>query len=208
MAEAKQLAEKVDRQTKVIEEAVEKRAAFKEELVTVILKIKTAAGYRASAQAFTGYLLGVDQERKATTEVAPRVPAANHTAHQEARSEVVPPVQGTGQRDDHRANSPGRGSPLNAEHGGNLAELMENDVDPSTMPAVRENDDEDVEDVNGDLPSQKPQPGVVLGADAMAVEEARKRIHATLDAAATLWKTTKVGTPGEKIENSTDLTQF
>eukprot|EP00971_Amphidinium_carterae_P267698 5310536-Amphidinium_carterae.1 len=40
MAEAKQLAEKVDKQTKVIEEAVEKRAAFKEELVTVILKIK------------------------------------------------------------------------------------------------------------------------------------------------------------------------
>eukprot|EP00971_Amphidinium_carterae_P207905 4125486-Amphidinium_carterae.1 len=41
MAEAKQLAEKVDKQTKVIEEAVEKRAAFKEELVTVILKIKS-----------------------------------------------------------------------------------------------------------------------------------------------------------------------
>eukprot|EP00971_Amphidinium_carterae_P119105 2359563-Amphidinium_carterae.1 len=40
MAEAKQLAEKVDKQTKVIEGAVEKRAAFKEELVTVILKIK------------------------------------------------------------------------------------------------------------------------------------------------------------------------
>eukprot|EP00971_Amphidinium_carterae_P324681 6452800-Amphidinium_carterae.1 len=40
MAEAKQLAEKVDKQTKVIEEAVEKRAAFKEKLVTVILKIK------------------------------------------------------------------------------------------------------------------------------------------------------------------------
>eukprot|EP00971_Amphidinium_carterae_P263541 5228314-Amphidinium_carterae.1 len=40
MAEAKQLAEKVDKQTKVLEEAVEKRAAFKEELVTVILKIK------------------------------------------------------------------------------------------------------------------------------------------------------------------------
>eukprot|EP00971_Amphidinium_carterae_P348997 6490785-Amphidinium_carterae.1 len=32
MAEAKQWAEKVDKQTKVIEEAVEKRAAFKEEL--------------------------------------------------------------------------------------------------------------------------------------------------------------------------------
>eukprot|EP00971_Amphidinium_carterae_P294901 5855920-Amphidinium_carterae.1 len=41
MAEAKQLAEKVDKQTKAIEEAVEKRAAFKEELVTIILKIKS-----------------------------------------------------------------------------------------------------------------------------------------------------------------------
>eukprot|EP00971_Amphidinium_carterae_P078348 1549983-Amphidinium_carterae.1 len=40
MAEAKQLADKVNKQTKVIEEAAEKRAAFKEELVTVILKIK------------------------------------------------------------------------------------------------------------------------------------------------------------------------
>eukprot|EP00971_Amphidinium_carterae_P244105 4847090-Amphidinium_carterae.1 len=40
MAEAKRLADKVDKQTKVIEEAVEKRAAFKEELVTAILKIK------------------------------------------------------------------------------------------------------------------------------------------------------------------------
>eukprot|EP00971_Amphidinium_carterae_P348008 6490269-Amphidinium_carterae.2 len=41
MAEAKQLAEKVDKQTKVIEEAVEKRAAPKEELVTAVLKIKS-----------------------------------------------------------------------------------------------------------------------------------------------------------------------
>eukprot|EP00971_Amphidinium_carterae_P311301 6187361-Amphidinium_carterae.1 len=108
-------------------------------------------------------------------------PQQRHTAHQEARSEVGPPVQGTGQRDDHRASSPGRGSPLNAEHG-NLAELRENDVDLSTMPAVHENDDDDVEDANGDLPSQEPKPGAALGADAMAVEEARKRIHATLDA--------------------------
>eukprot|EP00971_Amphidinium_carterae_P068593 1358122-Amphidinium_carterae.1 len=39
-----------------------------------------------------------------------------------------------------------------------------------------------MEDVNGEQVSQEQQPGEELGADAMAVEEARKRIHATLDA--------------------------
>eukprot|EP00971_Amphidinium_carterae_P304785 6056701-Amphidinium_carterae.1 len=132
MAEAKQLAEKVDKQTKVIEEAVEKRAAFKEELVTVILKIKalppdtvpvpkpSPATYLASSSALEQLLERasrcgdpqaralaekVDQERKATTspEVAPGIPATN----QEGRTEQGAPVQATGQK----------GSPLTPEHG-------------------------------------------------------------------------------------------
>eukprot|EP00971_Amphidinium_carterae_P016536 326639-Amphidinium_carterae.1 len=37
-------------------------------------------------------------------------------------------------------------------------------------------------EANGELANQEETPGEGLGADAMAVEEARKRIHATLDA--------------------------
>eukprot|EP00971_Amphidinium_carterae_P159462 3161092-Amphidinium_carterae.1 len=196
MAEAKQLAEKVDKQTKVIEEAVEKRAAFKEELVTVILKIKalppdtvpvpkpSPATYLASSSALEQLLEcasrsgnpearalaeKVDQERKATTspEVAPGIPATP----QEGLPTPVTPVQATGQR----------GSPLAPERG-SVAALREDDVDPSTLPAVVEQEDEAMEDDNGETPSPEPLSGAVLGADAMAVEEARKRIHATLDA--------------------------
>eukprot|EP00971_Amphidinium_carterae_P093589 1851977-Amphidinium_carterae.1 len=107
MAEAKQLAEKVDKQTKVIEEAVEKRATFKEELVTVILKIKSLppdtvpvpkpspATYLASSSALEQLLEcarecgdpqakalaeKVDQERKATAKVdAPGEPVTPST---------------------------------------------------------------------------------------------------------------------------------
>eukprot|EP00971_Amphidinium_carterae_P191629 3802697-Amphidinium_carterae.1 len=39
-----------------------------------------------------------------------------------------------------------------------------------------------MEDANGETPSQEETPGGELGDDAMAVEEARKRVHAALDA--------------------------
>eukprot|EP00971_Amphidinium_carterae_P294961 5856929-Amphidinium_carterae.1 len=39
-----------------------------------------------------------------------------------------------------------------------------------------------MDEASGDLASLEVEPGEGLGADALAVEEARKRIHATLDA--------------------------
>eukprot|EP00971_Amphidinium_carterae_P056013 1104778-Amphidinium_carterae.1 len=50
------------------------------------------------------------------------------------------------------------------------------------MPQVHESDDEDMDDASGEPPNPEQQPGEELGADALAVEEARKRVHATLDA--------------------------
>eukprot|EP00971_Amphidinium_carterae_P149899 2971660-Amphidinium_carterae.1 len=189
MAEAKQLAEKVDKQTKVIEEAVEKRAAFKEELVTVILKIKSLppdtvpvpkpspSTYLASSSALEQLLEcasrsggpqakalaeKVDQERKATASMeVPGEPV------------LATPTQATGQWDRERTPSPGRCSPVVPEQG-ILAEPRGQDTDQ--LSAVEETTDEGMEDVSGEQPSPED------GADALAVEEARKRIHATLDA--------------------------
>eukprot|EP00971_Amphidinium_carterae_P226794 4498074-Amphidinium_carterae.1 len=39
-----------------------------------------------------------------------------------------------------------------------------------------------MDDANGEPPSQEETPGAELGGDALAVEEARKRVHAALDA--------------------------
>eukprot|EP00971_Amphidinium_carterae_P102166 2022284-Amphidinium_carterae.1 len=39
-----------------------------------------------------------------------------------------------------------------------------------------------MDDVSGEPPSPGVKPGVEIGEDALAVEEARKRIHAALDA--------------------------
>eukprot|EP00971_Amphidinium_carterae_P111402 2206534-Amphidinium_carterae.1 len=121
----------------------------------------------------------VDKERKATFKAdAPGEPAA-------VKEPSTPPfAQATGQREGDRAtsparaNSPSRGSPLTAEQG-TLAELREI---PADLAAVPETPDEEMEDVNGNSASQDVSPGEALGADASAVEEARKRIHATLDA--------------------------
>eukprot|EP00971_Amphidinium_carterae_P256401 5090926-Amphidinium_carterae.2 len=110
----------------------------------------------------------VDQERKATAnvEVTPGTAVAPNTPTKEARLDTLAPVLATGQREGGRASSPAGGSPLNVEQG-SLTALRDQDTDPATMPAT---------------PSPEQQPGVALGADALAVEEARKRIHATLDA--------------------------
>eukprot|EP00971_Amphidinium_carterae_P210509 4176948-Amphidinium_carterae.2 len=165
MAEAKQLAEKVDKQTKVIEEAVEKRAAFKEELVTVILKIKSLppdtvqvpkpspATYLASSSALEQLLEcasksgdpqakalaeKVDQERKATaSQEVSGEPALPLQPQRDAKNEPPNPVLATGQRDRERTPSPGRGSPVAPEQG-SLADLR---MDTDQLTAVPETPD-------------------------------------------------------------------
>eukprot|EP00971_Amphidinium_carterae_P309966 6159740-Amphidinium_carterae.1 len=43
-----------------------------------------------------------------------------------------------------------------------------------------------MDDANGETPSHEATPGVELGVDALVVEEARKRVHAALDAGESL----------------------
>eukprot|EP00971_Amphidinium_carterae_P142411 2820964-Amphidinium_carterae.1 len=85
-------------------------------------------------------------------------------------SNTLPPVPATGQRDAPRTPSPGRGSPPAPEQG-LLADLRAQE--PGLLPAVTEKPDEDMDDANGEPPSHEETPE--LGADALAVEEARKR---------------------------------
>eukprot|EP00971_Amphidinium_carterae_P335573 6471508-Amphidinium_carterae.1 len=180
MAEAKQLAEKVDKQTKVIEEAVEKRAAFKEELVTVILKIKSLpqetvpATRRSTSQSSCGESGSGEEShcKHGGARVTGRIPVP---PSRDNRGENAP-AQVTGQRDSTREVSPGRRSPPAPEQG-----LVANLREPA-LPSLEETPDEEMGDVSGEPPSQEDSPGEELGDDALAVEEARKRVHAALDA--------------------------
>eukprot|EP00971_Amphidinium_carterae_P122578 2427001-Amphidinium_carterae.1 len=118
----------------------------------------------------------VDQIRKAAASTeTPGGPVAT----QRDSSNANLPVQATGQRDAPRTPSPGRGSPPAPEQG-LLAELRAHE--PGLLPAVTEKPDEDMDDANGEIPSHEANPGVELDVDALAVEEARKRVHAALDA--------------------------
>eukprot|EP00971_Amphidinium_carterae_P105038 2079788-Amphidinium_carterae.1 len=119
----------------------------------------------------------VDQMRKAA--VIPETPGVPAVSQRDG-SHVNPPVQATGQREFPRTPSPGRrGSPPAPEQG-LLAELRV--PEPGLLPAVTEKPDEDMDDVNGEPPNQEETPGAVADDVAMAVEEARKRVHAALDA--------------------------
>eukprot|EP00971_Amphidinium_carterae_P019295 380078-Amphidinium_carterae.1 len=189
MAEAKQLAVKVDKLSQANQSdrggcretsGLQRGAGYRHPQDQ-----KPATGYHASAQAFASYLImvligvllglggvvgvcqqhgdpqpralaeKVDQERKAT-------------ASQEAPGAPVPPA-----RDNRGDNTPVqatrtyRGTPYTGT---------------ATLPAVEEKPDEDMDDANAEQPRPGDSPGVELGADSLAVEEARKRIHATLDA--------------------------
>eukprot|EP00971_Amphidinium_carterae_P251142 4985143-Amphidinium_carterae.1 len=103
----------------------------------------------------------VDQIRKAAVNMeALGVPVASPRDS----NHLTPPVQATGQRDVPRAPSPGRGSPPAPEQG-LLAELR---AQEPGLPAVSEKPDEDMEDSNGEPPSQEETPGEEIGDDAMA----------------------------------------
>eukprot|EP00971_Amphidinium_carterae_P003818 75802-Amphidinium_carterae.1 len=154
---------------------------LKEELVTVILKIKSLppdtvpvpkpspAAYLASSSALEELLEcakqhgdpqaralaeKVDQERKASA--SQDAPGAPVPPTRDNRGDNTP-VQATGQGTTQRAASPGRGSPATPEQG-LVAELRTQEA--ATLPAVEEKPDEDMDDVNAEQPSPGDSPGI------------------------------------------------